>query len=114
VTEFLVETYISRSQPTGGPRASAELSEAAEQVTREGHPVRLVRSIVVPEEETCFYLFQAQTADAVREAATRAGLHFGRVLEAAPEWASPAGSTPSDSTADPHTPTTQANKGDMQ
>ncbi len=55
---------------------------AAEELTREGTHVRLVRSILVPEDETCFYLFQAQTGDAVREVAARAGLQLERVVEA--------------------------------
>jgi hypothetical protein len=45
-----------------------------------------VRSILVPEDETCFYLFQAQTGDAVRAAAARVGLQFERVVEAVADW----------------------------
>lgn len=59
-----------------------DVSAAAEELTSEGTHVRLVRSILVPEDETCFYLFQAQTGDAVRQVATRAGLRFERVVEA--------------------------------
>jgi hypothetical protein len=51
-------------------------------MTREGTDVRFLRSIFVPEDETCFYLFEATSADTVREAAARAGLAFGRVAEA--------------------------------
>ncbi|MFI5035793.1 MAG: nickel-binding protein [Acidimicrobiales bacterium] len=84
--EYLVETYVSRTAPSGGVPRAADVSAAAEQLTREGRPVRLVRSIAVPEEEICYFLFRARTADAVREVATRAGLRFGRVVEALPEW----------------------------
>ena len=79
---FLLEMYASRGELSHGVPRSADISQVAEQLTREGTPVRLVRSIVVPDEETCFYLFQAQTADAVREAAARAGLRFDRVVQA--------------------------------
>jgi hypothetical protein len=72
-----------------------EISAAAEQLTREGTRVRLVRSILVPEDETCFYLFRAQSGDAVRAAAARAGLRFERVVEAVGERAS-APSSPRD------------------
>jgi len=41
---------------------------------REGIPVRFVRSVFVPEDETCFYLYEAASVDAVREAARRAAL----------------------------------------
>ena len=74
--------YVSRAEPSGGAPRTSDVSQVAEQITREGRPVRLLRSIAVPEEETCFYLFQAQTADVVREAATRAGLRFERIVEA--------------------------------
>jgi hypothetical protein len=49
----------------------------------EGIPVRLVRSIFVPEDETCLLLVEAPTADAVREVARRAGLAFERITRAA-------------------------------
>jgi hypothetical protein len=41
---------------------------------REGTPVRFLRSIFVPENDTCFLLYEAPTARSVREAAGRAGL----------------------------------------
>lgn len=81
VSEFLVEVYVTRENATSAP-GSEEVAAAAEALTREGRRVRLVRSIFVPEDETCFYMFQAETSDAVREAATRAGLRFDRVRKA--------------------------------
>jgi hypothetical protein len=90
MAEFLVEIYVSRTNAPGGVPPSEDISRVAEQMTREGRQVRLVRSIAVPEEETCFYLFQAQTAEVVREAATRAGLQFERVVEAIEDWRPPA------------------------
>jgi hypothetical protein len=78
--------YVSRDGPAGGVPLDADVAKVADEVTREGRRVRLVRSIIVPEEETCFYLFQAQTADDVREAARRAGLRFERVVEAVSDW----------------------------
>jgi len=83
VSEFLVEVYVSRVAGAQTVPRPTDVSAAAEQLTREGTPVRLVRSIFVPEDETCFYLFEAQTNEAVREVATRAGLCFARVVEAA-------------------------------
>jgi hypothetical protein len=44
-----------------------------------------VRSIFVPEDETCFYLCEASCVDAVREAARRATLTFARVTEVVAE-----------------------------
>lgn len=85
VSEFMVEVYVTTEAARAVP-GSEEVAAAAEQLTREGRRVRLVRSIFVPEDETCFYIFQAQTSDAVREAATRAGLRFDRVRKAVTDW----------------------------
>jgi len=41
-------------------------------------------TIFVPEDETCFHLYEAISADAIREVAQRAELSFERVLEAIP------------------------------
>jgi Nickel responsive protein SCO4226-like len=82
VSEFLLETYVSDRSAEVSPPGAKELSLAADELTSEGTPVRLVRSIFVPEEETAFYLFRATSAEAVREAATRAGLRAERVSEA--------------------------------
>ena len=43
-------------------------------MSEEGTPVRFVRSIFVPEDDTCFFLYQAQTPEIVHEAARRADL----------------------------------------
>ncbi len=43
--------------------------------------MRFVRSVFVPEDEACFYLYEAPSAEAVREAARRAALPFARFAE---------------------------------
>jgi len=85
VPEYLVETYEPRNAPSSGVARATDLSRVTEQLTTDGEPVQFVRSISLPEEETCFFLFVARSADAVREAATRAGLRFDRVVEVLPE-----------------------------
>ena len=65
------------------------LSRVAERLTQEGHEVHLIRSIHVPEEETCFYLFRAGSSDVVREVASRSGLRYERVHEAVSTWPDP-------------------------
>jgi len=83
MNEFLVELYVSKTN--GGAAADRwhRLRRAAAEVTAEGRPVRLVRSIFVPEDETCFLLFKAEAADAVRETARRGGVACERIAEAA-------------------------------
>ena len=82
MAEFLVELYISREDGVGVGGSSEIARLAADELTREGTPVRYLNSIYVPEEEICFFLYEAVSADAVREAAQRAALPFERVSEA--------------------------------
>jgi len=82
VAEFLVELYFSRTDGAAVERGAERARLAAEELTREGTPVHYLRSLFVPEDETCFFLYEAASADAVREAAGRAGLRFERVTEA--------------------------------
>ena len=82
MAEFLIELYVSRGDAALAGRSGTRARLAAEALTREGTPVRYLRSIFVPEDETCFLLYEAASAGAVREAATRANLPFDRVAEA--------------------------------
>jgi hypothetical protein len=80
MAEFLVELYVSR---TDGPATVALAAErvriGAEAATRAGTPVRLLRSIFVPEDETCFMLLEAESAGDVRAATSNAGLRLEHV-----------------------------------
>lgn len=82
MSEFLLEAFCPRNAFQLNPRRAYEVQFVADQLTREGKPVRFVRSILVPEDETCFYLFEAPSVEAVHEAAERAGLQVERVTEA--------------------------------
>jgi hypothetical protein len=81
VAEFLVELYVSRTDSGAVESDAARARLAAEELTREGTPVRYLRSIFVPEDETCFSLYEAASADGVREVARRAELRFEHVAE---------------------------------
>jgi hypothetical protein len=80
MVEYLVEVYLTRSQGVEACAVRARL--AAEELTREGTSVLYLSSIFVPDDETCFFLYQAASAEAVHEAARRAALPFERVSEA--------------------------------
>ena len=89
MTEFLVEIYLSRTAAGVATSQAEGVARVADQLTGEGKPVRLLRSVFVPEDETCFYLFAAQSSDAVVEAARRCGLQFDRLVEATSDWSPP-------------------------
>ena len=81
---YLVETYLARGH--AGDRAARErrARSAAEELTRERARVRFDRSIHLPEDEICFYVFDAPSAREAALAAQRAGLDPLRVVEADP------------------------------
>jgi hypothetical protein len=80
--DFLAETYAPRDAPgTAAPRPD-DLARAAAQASGPSAPVRFLGAVVVPDEETCFCLYQAPSAGAVREAMTRAGLRPERITRA--------------------------------
>ena len=83
MAEFLVELYVSGAGADGADHETRRARCAAAELTAEGRPVRLVRSIFVPEDETCFLLVEAETAEVVHEAANRAAVPFERVLATA-------------------------------
>jgi hypothetical protein len=85
VSEFLVEVYLSPAAAESMPRPE-DVSRAADQLTREGQRVQLLQSVFVPEDETCFFLFEAQSRDAVAETTRRCGLRFERLVEAVSDW----------------------------
>ena len=80
--EFLAETYAPRDAPGPAAPGTAGAALGADQASGPGAPVRLLGAILVPEEETCFWLYQAPSAAAVRAAMTRARLQPERITQA--------------------------------
>ena len=80
--DYLVEVYLSPSSTAGDTPRRDEVSRAAEEVTRQGLAIELTQLIVMPEDETCLYLFDATSEQAVRLAVSRAGLTCSRLMPA--------------------------------
>lgn len=83
--EFVAEQYISGTDADGVERGAGVARLVAEQLTREGTPVEFVRSIFIPRDETCIYLYKAGSIDALQAALARTPLRFERVSEAVTE-----------------------------
>jgi hypothetical protein len=81
MTEFLLELYIPRADRRGALDSAQRASRATEQLHADGVTVRCLRAIFVPEDETCFLVFEAESADNVRRAARLAGLSADHVVE---------------------------------
>jgi len=80
---FLVETFLSRRDAVGRPECEGRARRAAAELTREGTSVCFDRSIYVPEDEICFYVFDAPSGADVARTAERARLEALRVVEVA-------------------------------
>jgi|ERR687897_711907 hypothetical protein len=82
---YLVELH----EPPGGWQALQELAararDSAELLNAQGTPVRFLRSIFVPEQDSCFFLYEAASVEVVGEAGRRAAVAMGRV-ESALRW----------------------------
>jgi hypothetical protein len=79
---YLVETFLARG--AAGERAARErrARSAAEELTRSSIGVRFDGAIHVPEDEICFFVFDAPSGRDAALAAARAGLDPFRVVEA--------------------------------
>jgi uncharacterized protein DUF4242 len=62
--------------------ADVQEATARARAATEGGPVRFLRSIFVPEDDTCFLLYEGPSAQSVRAAAARAKLGVRRVESA--------------------------------
>jgi hypothetical protein len=81
VPSYLVETYLARGR--AGERTARErrARSAAEELTDGRTRVRFDRSIYVPEDEICFFLFDAPSGRDAALVAERAELDSIRVVE---------------------------------
>jgi hypothetical protein len=86
VAEFLVELYVPRAEALTVRRWAKDARQATEELTREGRPVRYLRSIFVPDDETCFFLYEAAAVEDVEEAARRASLPVDHAAVAIAGW----------------------------
>jgi hypothetical protein len=79
---YLVEAYVPRSRAREARAAGRDARAAAKELVREGTPVRYVRMTFLPDDETCFHIFEAASEEAVSEACRRAGIGSGRIVPA--------------------------------
>lgn len=79
---YLVETYLARGD--AGERAARELRarQVTKELARKRSRIRFERSIYVPEDEICFFVFDAPSGHVAALVAQSAGLEPVRVVEA--------------------------------
>jgi hypothetical protein len=82
VPSYLVETFLPRGGAGERTARARRARSAAEELTRQGTSVRFDRTIHVPEDEICFFVFDAPSGREAALAAQRAALNPFRVVEA--------------------------------
>jgi hypothetical protein len=76
---YLVELYLPRARAEEARTAGDRARAAAAELSAGGVPVQYVRTTYQPEDETCFHVFVAESAEAVDEVCRRAALVHGRI-----------------------------------
>jgi hypothetical protein len=84
VPSYLVETFLASSRAAERGACERRARSAAQELTDRGTPVRFDSSIHVPEDEICFFVFDAPSTREAAFAAERAALDPIRVVEAIP------------------------------
>jgi hypothetical protein len=82
VPSYLVETYLARGDACGRVARERRARSVAAELTQAGTRVRFDRSIHVPDDEICFFMFDAPSGSDAVLAAERAELGSLRVVEA--------------------------------
>lgn len=79
---YLVETYLARGATAERAEHDRRARSAAEELARESKRVSFDRSIHVPDDEICFFVFDAMSSRDAALVAERAGLDPVRIVEA--------------------------------
>jgi hypothetical protein len=79
---FLAERYVPAGSLQLVAADVASATRVSAELAAEGADVRLLSSTLVPEDETCFALFAANSPEDVRALLERAELPYHRVVEA--------------------------------
>ena len=77
---YLAELYIPAS--TALAEVAAKARTGAEHAAQTGASVRFLQAIFVPQDESCFVVYAARTAEEVSTAGALAGLTFDRIVPA--------------------------------
>ena len=76
---FVVETYMSPAAGAEPDPTIARVRATADAAAAAGEPVRYVRSMFMPAEETLLLVFEADSVEVVRAVTVRAGIEPDRI-----------------------------------
>jgi hypothetical protein len=78
---FMVERYLPGVGAGGAATAELLAKHVAIHASAGGGKVRHLRSLFVPQDEQCFVLFEAASAQTLTETIQRAGIAYERIAE---------------------------------
>ena len=82
MAQYVVERHLPNFTGDMVAAAAKRAKQTTAAMTREGTPVRYMRSIFIPGEDKCYCLFEGDSADTVRQANIRADLPVESIAEA--------------------------------
>ena len=82
MAKYMVERSLPGLTSDQLAAAAAKAKTTTAEMSRQGTPVRYLRSTFVPGENKCYCLFEGASEQAVKEANERAELPFERIVEA--------------------------------
>ena len=85
---FIAECFWPDVREEQVEAAAARVQRGVDDLSRRGRPITFVGTILVPDDETVFYLFERASAETVREACEQASIPVGRVVRSVPRLAS--------------------------
>ena len=81
---FVVEAYLPAADQPAASAIGALLSGAAADLQTAGTSIAYESGQLMPDDEVAFYVFTAESREAVEIALTRAGVRFDRIAESVP------------------------------
>jgi hypothetical protein len=81
VASFLLESYSPKREAAALDELTARARKGAADAAHEGLEVRHVRSFIAPDDDMCFHIFEAPSANAVARVSELASLDHERITE---------------------------------
>jgi len=79
--QYMVERHLPGITPEQLTAAAARAKSVTKEMSQQGKPVRYLRTTFLPSEEKAFCLFDAPTAEHVKEANELAQIPLQRIVE---------------------------------
>jgi len=87
VNSSLVEAYVPKLSEAEHRAAVERARASARALSRDGTTISYRTSLFVPEDETCFHVFEGSSPEAVAEATRMAELAYARIVPVTVEQA---------------------------